>query len=251
MPLQNRVTPFGEIVADPARGMLTGNRGILHVVEADGTRRLGPRRWTTTAWICCTLDFRGRRRVPMSPGTWTELFFLDEVTALAAGHRPCAYCRRADFEAFRAAVAGGLGLAEPPRAPELDRRLHAERLTPPGAGPRVRRLWPMAVDAVPPGAMAAGRARPGSAKDGPVTAWLRDGPGWRRWGLSGYGPVIETGAETGTDGPGGPPVASGGTVAVLTPPTVLAALAGGYRPARHPTASHPTAGTDTAETARP
>jgi len=102
----------------------------------------------------------------------------------------------------------------------------------------------MPVDAVPPGAMAAGVDRPGSTPgstvDGPATAWLRTGTGWRRWGLSGYGPATEA------ERPGGPPVGSGGTVALLTPPTVLAALAGGYRPVLHATA-----GPDIAETARP
>ncbi|WP_253279588.1 hypothetical protein [Loktanella sp. 3ANDIMAR09] len=93
MPLQNRVLPTQEIVADPARGTLTGNRGILHV--ADGV--MGRARWKSKAWICCTLDWQGRRRQLMTGRKWTELFFLDEATALAAGHRPCAYCRRADL----------------------------------------------------------------------------------------------------------------------------------------------------------
>jgi hypothetical protein len=208
---QNRVTPFGAIVADPARGTLTGNRGIL----CDAPGRLARRRWTTKAWIACEIAFRGRRRPVMRPGTWTELFFLDEATALAAGHRPCAYCRRADFEAFRAALARGLGLAVPPRAPEIDARLHAERLTPPGAGPRVKRLWPMATQAVPAGAMAAVGA----------AAWLRTETGWRQWTPAGYGPA--TAALAGqADGP----------IAVLTPPTVCAALVAGWRPRRHPTA---------------
>ena len=93
MPLQNRVTPTGEIVADPGRGLLMGNRGCLHGPD----RRLGVARWRSKLWICCVLDWKGVRRDPMPPGRWTALFFLDEATALAAGHRPCAYCRRADF----------------------------------------------------------------------------------------------------------------------------------------------------------
>ena len=93
MPLQNRVTPTGEIVADPGRGLLIGNRGCLHGPD----RRLGVARWRSKLWICCVLDWKGVRRDPMPPGRWTALFFLDEATALAAGHRPCAYCRRADF----------------------------------------------------------------------------------------------------------------------------------------------------------
>jgi hypothetical protein len=117
MPRQNRVLPTGEIVADPARGTLTGNRGCLH----DGEGRLR-RRWTTKAWIACVLDWKGVRRQIMAPGRWTELFFLDEAVALAAGHRPCAFCRRADFRRFQAAWRGS------PTAPEMDAALHAERL---------------------------------------------------------------------------------------------------------------------------
>lgn len=89
MALQNRVTPFGEIVAVSARGGFTGNRGIIH---DPATKSLLRRRWTTRAWICCTLDWKGVRRAPMSRRSWTELFFLDEATAFAAGHRPCFYC---------------------------------------------------------------------------------------------------------------------------------------------------------------
>jgi hypothetical protein len=100
MPLQNRVTPFGEIVAIVQRGLFTGNRGIIH---DPATRTLLRRRWTTRAWITCVCDFKGRRREVMARRSWTELFFLDEATALAAGHRPCFYCRRTDALALRAA----------------------------------------------------------------------------------------------------------------------------------------------------
>jgi hypothetical protein len=100
MPLQNRVLPTGEMVAHPARGTLTGIRGILH----GAGRTLGRARWRHPHWIVCALDHpRGLTRVPMTPGTWTELFFLDEAVALAAGHRPCAYCRRGAWRAFGAA----------------------------------------------------------------------------------------------------------------------------------------------------
>ena len=122
MPLQNRVLPDQSIVADPARGLFTGNRGILH----DETRTLR-HRWTSKAWICCALEWKAKRRTPMTPHTWTELFFLDEAVALAAGHRPCATCRRPAFVAFReawrrAALPGS-------KAPEIDATLHAARLT--------------------------------------------------------------------------------------------------------------------------
>ncbi len=95
-PLQNRVTPTGEIVRDRARGLMMGNRGCLH----GQARELGSARWRSKLWICCVLEWKGVRRDVMPPGRWTALFFLDEATALAAGHRPCAYCRREDFLAF-------------------------------------------------------------------------------------------------------------------------------------------------------
>ncbi len=127
MPLQNRVTPFGEIVAEPWRGSLMGNRGCLH----DAGRRLGTPRWRTQNWIACLLEFRGRQREPMPPGRYTALFFWDEAAALAAGHRPCAECRRADYNrwmtAWQAAgLPGGPGAGG---APTADRHLHRARVT--------------------------------------------------------------------------------------------------------------------------
>ena len=114
MPLQNRVTPLGDIVATPHRGLFVGNRGSIH---DPATRTLRGRRWTTPAWIVCVCEFRGRRRAVMATPGWTELFFLDEATAFAAGHRPCFFCRRADATAFRAAWAAGM--AAVPRAPAM------------------------------------------------------------------------------------------------------------------------------------
>src|SRR5689334_8030658 len=124
MPLQNRVLPTQEIVADPGRGLLMGNRGSLHSPD----RRLGTTRWRSKAWICCVLDWKGIRRDPMPPGRWTALFFFDEAVALAAGHRPCHYCRRRDFLLYAGAWARGRDLAERPRAAELDVVLHSERV---------------------------------------------------------------------------------------------------------------------------
>ena len=117
MPFQNRVTPLGELVATPERGLVYGNRGRLH--DEHGVIR---RQWQVRRWISCRLEFRGRRRPggPMAPGRYTGLFFLDEATALAAGHRPCAECRKADYRSF-------LGLTPVSGADELDHRLHAER----------------------------------------------------------------------------------------------------------------------------
>jgi hypothetical protein len=122
MALQNRVTPLGELVADPARGLAYGNRGCLH--DAEGRIR---RRYAGKRWIACRLEFRGRRRSPLlQPGRYTELFFLDEATAFAAGHRPCAECRREDYVRFQE-LWRELGFG-PANADAIDERLHAERL---------------------------------------------------------------------------------------------------------------------------
>jgi hypothetical protein len=140
---QNRVTPLGELIASPARGLVYGNRGCLH--DADGRIR---RRHATKRWIACRLQFRGRRRRPlMAPGRFTELFFLDEATALAAGHRPCAECRRADYEQLTD-VWSDLHPGER-GADAIDARLHAERLVP---GTTRRRYHDAALDGLPDGA---------------------------------------------------------------------------------------------------
>ena len=123
-PRQNRVTPYGDLVATPERGLVYGNRGCLH--DADGRIR---RRYNGKRWIGCRLEFKGwRRKLLMQPGKFTELFFLDEATAFAAGHRPCALCRRAEYEAFRRLWAGGQGAL--PSADEMDAVLHEERVDP-------------------------------------------------------------------------------------------------------------------------
>ena len=125
MTLQNRVTPLGELVATPARGRWTGNRGgRFHDPQA---QTLSARRWASRRWICCRLDFKGRRRSVWGEG-YTELFFHDEASALAAGHRPCHECRRGNAIAFAAAVQRAFGLDGAPRTDWLDARLHAERL---------------------------------------------------------------------------------------------------------------------------
>src|SRR5215204_4373861 len=128
MPLQNRVTPLGALIADPARGLLYGNRGCLH--DRQGTIR---RSFAVKRWIACRLEFKGRKRPLLRPGRYTELFFLDEATAFAAGHRPCAECRRADFNRFREAwVRANLPGEEPAQVlvPTIDARLHGERIGP-------------------------------------------------------------------------------------------------------------------------
>ena len=124
MPLQNRVTPTGEIIATPYRGLFIGNRGIIH---DPATKTLLNKRWSSPAWLTCVCEFRGRRREVMGGRSWTELFFLDEATAFAAGHRPCFYCRREDANRFRAAWQAGNGVGHQ-RANEIDAVLHRERL---------------------------------------------------------------------------------------------------------------------------
>ena len=143
MPLQNRVTPLGDLIADPARGLVYGNRGCLH----DDAGRIR-RRFATRRWIACRLEFRGWRRARLlQPGKFTELFFLDEATALAAGHRPCALCRRGDYDRFAAfwrGLHGDVGAAA------IDVRLQGERIEPVS---RDRRLHPTPLDDLPDGAI--------------------------------------------------------------------------------------------------
>jgi hypothetical protein len=205
MPLQNRVNPAGEIVADPARGLLMGNRGCLH--RAD--RTLGAARWRSKLWICCVLEFRGRRRDPMPAGRWTALFFLDEATALAAGHRPCGECRRQDYLAYAEAWRLAGGLAERPRAGEMDARLHAERVNPRTRRQRTRVR--MARD-LPDGAMVRYRGACG----------LLAGGRFLPWSFAGYGAPAELAPHAAAE--------------LLTPPASVAAIAAGYHPMVHPTA---------------
>lgn len=205
-PLQNRVTPTGEIVSHPGRGLLTGNRGCLH----DPDRRLGVSRWRSKLWICCVLVWRDWRRDPMPPGRWTALFFLDEATALAAGHRPCAYCRRPDYLAFAGGWRTAHGLADRPRAVEMDARLHAERVD-----RRSRRqvTRPAPAGGLPDGVLVRRGDTPG----------LLLGGRFLPWSFAGYGPSVAV-----------PPAE---VVRVLTPPASVGVLAAGYRPLLHPTAS--------------
>jgi hypothetical protein len=203
-PLQNRVTPSGEIVSTPQRGLFTGNRGIIH---DPATKTLLNRRWSSKAWITCTCEFRGRRRDVMGTRSWTELFFLDEATSFAAGHRPCFYCRRDDANAFRAAWEKGNDVSGV-RAPEMDEVLHRERLD--RRNKRFHEL-PMPLDAMPDGAMVRVRADTYVIARGSALLWSFDG----------YREV---------DG-------AFGDASLLTPPSTLRALRCGYRPMLHPSAT--------------
>ena len=163
MPLQNRVQPTGEIVSDPARGMLMGNRGSIHQLD----RTLGVTRWRTKMWISCVLDWYGRKRDVMPPGRWTALFFLDEATALAAGHGPCGYCRRADHRWFGASWQAAQNLAVRPYAWEMDVALHAERVV---SRTRAKITRPAHFGELPDGAMVSYLGEPGPGVRRPPAA---------------------------------------------------------------------------------
>ena len=209
MPRQNRVTPRGETVAVPERGTLMGNRGCLHDAKEQIRRP-----WQLERWIVCVLAFKGRKRRVMTPGHYTELFFLDEATALAAGHRPCAECQRGRFNAFRRAlVAGGAKGDEPLRsAVEIDRRLHAERVAP----DRSKRTYTANLDELPDGVFVFISGRTDST-------FLVLGDALLAWTAGGYTARIERPREI--------------VVNVLTPELTVGAIRGGYVPALHPTAS--------------
>jgi hypothetical protein len=187
VPLQNRVTPLSELIAHPARGLVYGNRGCLH--DADGRIR---RRWATRRWIACRLEFKGWHRSPLlQPGRFTELFFLDEATAFAAGHRPCALCRREDYNRFMELVGGG-------GADAIDQRLQAERVD--GTG---RRLHDAELDDLPDGAFVLRGGEP----------WLVLGERLLPWDPAGYGE-----AEARTPG----------RAKLITPPTLVEVLRTGW-----------------------
>jgi hypothetical protein len=167
-PLRNRATPLGEIVAHPARGLVYANRGCLH--DRHGNIR---RRYNGKRWIACRLRFRGRRRAGlMMPGRYTELFFLDEATAFAAGHRPCAECRREDYNAF--CVRWSALHPDPVGADAIDARLHEERVDP--ATRARRRHAPIPAGTLPDGAFVAGDGEP----------WLVLGDELLHWTPAGY-----------------------------------------------------------------
>jgi hypothetical protein len=202
--LQNRVTPFGDIVAIAQRGLFMGNRGIIH---DPATRTLARSRWTNKAWIICVCEFRGVRRRVMSGRSWTELFFLDEAIALAAGHRPCFYCRRESARSFASAWAKAHGLARV-SAPQIDATLHAERLH-----EGQKRIHPL-------------RGSPAMLPTGAVVVVsgeayaIASGQAFR-WTAEGYAAPRRLARAEG----------------LLTPPSTVAALREGYACAMHPEAA--------------
>jgi hypothetical protein len=206
MPRRNRVTPFGEIIATPERGTFLGNRGILH--DSTGCLR---RAWQVKRWLICALQFRGRHREVMTPNSYTELFFLDEATALAAGHRPCAECRYTRFISFCHAWKSahpGDGARERPRADEIDRRLHAERIT----RDRSKHYHTAALDELPNGVLVTLRRM----RDRAYLVW---GEQLLEWSAGGYKHVR--------------PRPKHDLVLVLTPKSTVGAIRAGYVPEIH------------------
>ena len=206
MPLQNRVTPLGELVASPARGLVYGNRGCLH----DASCRIR-RRYAVKRWIACRLEFKGWQRGALQrPGLFTELFFLDEATALAAGHRPCALCRREDytrFAAFWRDLHGDVG------ANAIDERLHDERVEPATRGHRLHRAL---LDELPDGAFVLHDRSP----------HLVRGRQLLRWAPEGYLTSVVR--------------ARGRRTTLVTPPSLVALLRAGWEsalPLLHPSAT--------------
>jgi hypothetical protein len=204
VPLQNRVTPFGELIATSARGTLYGNRGgKFHRDD----QSLGQRRWASRQWICCVLSFKGRHH-PVWRERYTALFFLDEVTALAAGHRPCFECRRADAKAFAEKWAEAKGIRVS-RAPEMDLVLQSERLN-----GREKRTHEIRIDDLPDGACV-------TLENEPQFACAVRGSHLLRWSENGYLGKIPR---------------PRGMANVLTPPSIVGVLSAGYRPQWHPSA---------------
>jgi len=211
MPLQNRVTPFGDVVAIEQRGLFMGNRGIIH---DPATRTLLRRRWTNKAWIICACEFRGVRREPMGRRSWTELFFFDEAIALAAGHRPCFFCRRAAAMAFAAAWATARGMRRASAA-QIDIVLHAERLR--GAEKKIHALR-VAPRLLPDGVTVVLSGEPYVMAHGQAFRWTAEGYETPR--------ILER-----ADG-------------LLTPPSTVAALRAGFRCVFHPTLQAQLGGND-------
>ena len=203
MPLQNRVTPTGDIVADPSRGIFTGNRGIIH---DPATKTLLKKRWSSPAWITCVCEFRGWRRQVMARRSWTELFFLDEATAFAAGHRPCFFCRRDDANRFRGCWEQGNGVTDV-RAKEMDAVLHRERLE---RGRKRLHPLPVPLRELPDGAMVQVGAESFLVVQGRA----------QLWSMAGYRRVDRAIDDA----------------MLLTPPSTLRAMSAGYRPVLHASA---------------
>lgn len=204
MPRQNRITPFGDLIATPARGMFIGNRGVLHNAKGELTGK----QWSHRAWITCALEYKGARRELMQPGCYTELFFLDEVTALAAGHRPCALCRPKEFKVFKAAWLKGnaqFGLTGNPGIGKIDEILHQERVSP----NRLKVTFEATAGDLPNGVFL-------MLPDLPETCFLYWDEALLPWSPHGYGEKQPLNPDT--------------CLTVLTPQSIVNTLRAGYTP---------------------
>ena len=205
MPLQNRVTPDGQIIATAARGTLMGNRGgQMHRLD----KTLGPKRWVSKQWIACKLSFKGRWREVMAANAYTELFFLDEATSFSAGHRPCYECRRREAVFFAELWGEVLGNGDRAKAGEIDGTLHAERLNTEGR----KATFKSQISDLPTGAMVRWR-------DG---AYLVLAGRLLRWSPEGYTAVVSVDPDLVVD--------------VLTPRSTLEVFRAGYDADLHETA---------------
>lgn len=205
MPRRNRVDPFGEIISVAARGTLMGNRGCLHDANGNVTKRSA-----RTAWVTCALAFKGRKRAVMAPGQYTELFFLDEATALAAGHRPCATCQKARYDEFKSHWTH----ANPETAhsiQEIDSCLKGERVASRGASAR----WTSRLSEVPQGALVTQASNPGTA----LLSWRGN---LHPWTPDGYLPAAAARNDE--------------AVSVITPKSICRVLSAGFAARVHPSA---------------
>ena len=203
MPHQNRVTPTGDIVATAARGTLTGNRGVIH---DPGNPTLLKRLWQGQDWVCCVLKFPGKPRTLKRPRAYTKLFFLDEATALAAGHRPCRTCRREAYDAFKGAWLTGNPVGHDGSVPIafIDKQMHRDRV----GSPRRQERFDAPLETLCSGVMILIDSRPHLVWADRLLPWSEQG----------YG---------------APLARCSGTVTVLTPRSTVATIRAGYRPAVH------------------
>lgn len=205
MPSQNRVNPAGELCRVAERGHFMGNRGVLHNTDGEIIRQ-----WKVKAWITCLVEFKGRRRAVFTPNRYSELFFLDEATALAAGHRPCGECRYRDYKRFKQLwLAANTDLINDcnPKITEIDRILHNQRIDESG----MKKTWQTNLSMLPDGVMI---RLPGRQE-----VYLFDNRRLRQWSFGGYQAPVEQSGNT--------------FVEVLTPPSIVRAITTGYQPQYH------------------
>jgi len=204
MARQNRITPAGDLIATSARGRFMGNRGVLHNSQGDLTKR----RWTHQQWIICTLEFKGRKRPIMAPGCYTELFFLDEATALAAGHRPCWECNRERYKKFKQAWLSGnpeYGFDQKVSIREIDKIIHSERVD----KSRLKVTWQSQLANLPDGVFV-------YLPDDSSNCYLLNNDSLQLWSPNGYEYIRKVSDKIKVD--------------VLTPKSTVNAIISGFKP---------------------